>query len=78
MVGFVGLDPLAVEDELRDAALAGLGDHLVGGAWGGFDVDLGVGNRVSRKKALGFAAVAAPVSGINEKLHRGIVADMGG
>jgi len=41
---FVGLDPFAVEDELRDAALAGLGDDFVGGAGGGFDVDFGVGN----------------------------------
>ena len=58
---FVGLDPLAVEHELRNGALAGVGDDLLGGAGRFFDVDLGVGNRVLIEKALGLAAVATPV-----------------
>jgi hypothetical protein len=73
---FVRLDPFAVEDELWDAAFAGLGDDLVGGAGGRFDIDLGVGNRVRGEKAFGLATVAAPIGRINKKIHRDIVADM--
>ena len=76
LAGLVGLDPLAVEDELRDAAFAGLGDDLVGGAGGRFDVDLGEGNRMRGEKALGLATVAAPIGRIDKKIHRDIVADM--
>ena len=76
LAGLVGLDPFAVEDELWDAAFAGLGDDLVGGSWGRFDVDLGVGNRVRGEKALGLATVAAPIGRIDKKIHRDIVADM--
>lgn len=43
---FVGLNPLAVENELRNRALAGVGDHLLCGARRRFDVDLSVGNCV--------------------------------
>jgi len=59
--GTVGLNPFAVEDELRDGALADLGDDLVGGAGGALDVDLGEGDGVAGEKTLGLAAVAAPV-----------------
>ena len=78
LAGLVGLDPFAVEDELGDAALAGLGDDLVGGAGGRFDIDLGEGNRVRGEKAFGLATVAAPIGRINKKIHRDIVADMAG
>jgi len=72
----IGLDPLSIQDELRNRALAGVGDDLVGGAWGGFDVDFGVGDGVLAEEALGLAAVAAPVGGIDKKLHVLIVADV--
>src|ERR1700730_6359105 len=60
LAGFVGLDPFAVEDELGDGSLAGIGDDEVGCARGGFDIDLFVGDVVGGEEALGFAAVAAP------------------
>jgi len=72
---FIGLNPFAIEDELRDGALAGLGDHFIRGAGGSFDIDLGVRDVVLGEETLRLAAVAAPVSGIHEKLHRDIVAD---
>jgi len=72
---FVGLDPLAVEDELRDGALAGLRDDLFGCAGGVFDVDLGEGDGVRCQEALCFAAVTAPVCGVDEQAHVYIVAD---
>jgi len=42
--GAVGLNPFSVEDELRNGALAGVGDDLIGGAGGALDVDLGEGD----------------------------------
>jgi len=71
----VWLNPFAIENELRDGALAGVGDDRIGGTGRGFDVDFGVGDVVLGEEALGFAAIAAPVCGINKKLHRDIVAD---
>ena len=59
--GFIGLDPLAVHDELRDGAFSGMGDDLFGGARGSFDVDLCIRNGVFGKEPFGFATVAAPV-----------------
>jgi 3-methyl-2-oxobutanoate hydroxymethyltransferase len=72
---FVRLDPLSIEDKLGDGTLTGVGDDLLCGAGRLFDIDLGIGNCVQVKKALGVAAVAAPVSGIDKKLHVPIVAD---
>ena len=60
LAGFVGLDPFAVEDELGDGSLAGVGDDEVGGAGGGFDVDFAEGDVVGGEETLGFAAVPAP------------------
>ena len=57
----VGLNPFAVEDELRDGALAGVGDDLVGCAGSALDIDLSEGDGVAGEKALRLAAVAAPV-----------------
>jgi hypothetical protein len=56
----VGLNPLAVDDELGNGPLAYIGDDLVGGSGGGFDVDLFEREVVVCEEALGFAAVAAP------------------
>ena len=58
--GFVGLDPFAVEDELGNGALAGVGDDEVGGAGSGLDVDLFVGDVVGGEEAFCLATVAAP------------------
>ena len=75
MAGFVGLDPFSIEDELWDGALADVGDDLCGGAWSIFDVDLCEGEIVLGEEALGFAAVAAPRGGIEEKFHSSIFAE---
>jgi hypothetical protein len=58
--GTVGLHPPSINHKLWDGALAGVTNHLVGGAWRGLDVDLGVGDVVLRQKALGGAAFRAP------------------
>ena len=57
----IGLNPLSVENELRDGALAGVCDDLGCCAGGGFDVDFFIRNCVLIEKALGLAAIAAPV-----------------
>src|ERR1035438_2533698 len=58
----VGLDPLAIDDELRNGALADVGEHLFGRAGSLLDVDFGVGDFVNLEKALGLATVTAPGS----------------
>lgn len=62
----IGLDPFAVDDELGDGALAGAVDDLIGGAGGGFYVDVLERDVVFREKALGDPAVGAPVGRIDE------------
>jgi hypothetical protein len=76
LAGLVGLNPFAVENELGDGALAGMGDDFLRCAGGALDVDFSEGDRVGVEEALGLAAVAAPVGGIDEKLHLLIVADV--
>ena len=71
--GAIGLHPFAVNDELRDGAFADVFEQGVDGTGGALDVDFGVRDGVPGEEALGFAAVAAPVGGINEELHAGII-----
>jgi hypothetical protein len=75
--GMVGLDPFAVDDELRDSALAYVPDQFGGGFGRGFDVNLGVGEVVLFEEALRLAAIAAPRRGIEDDLHRYIMIDTG-
>src|SRR6185437_7476239 len=58
--GAVGLEPFAVNHQLRNGALADFAEHVVSGSRCGFDVDFGVGESVLVEEALGLAAVAAP------------------
>ena len=58
--GGVGLKPLAVDDELRDGALADVTKYFGGCGGIGVDIDLGVGDAVGIEELLGCAAVAAP------------------
>ncbi len=74
MAGLVGLDPSSVEHKLWNGALAGMRDDGFGGARGGFDIDLGVGDAVPVEKALRLSAVAAPVGGVDQKFHVSIIA----
>ena len=65
----VGLDPFAVEYELGDGSLAHIPDNLIRGARAGLDINFGKGNLVLLQEAFGFAAIAAPGSGIHQHMH---------
>jgi hypothetical protein len=69
----VRLDPLAVEDELRNGPLSDMPDNFLRGAGAGLDINLGVGNLVLFKEPFGFAAIAAPRSGIHQNMHPSII-----
>jgi hypothetical protein len=69
LAGTVRLDPLAVEDELRNGTFAYVADDLLGGAGNTLNINLGVGNLVLFKEAFGFPAIAAPGSGIDQHMH---------
>lgn len=71
--GGVGLEPLAVDDELGNGALACVVDDFGGGGRIGVDVDFGVLHAVRIEELLGGAAVAAPPGGIDLDLHPVIV-----
>ena len=58
--GAIGLHPSPIDHELRNGALAGVTDDLVGGAGRGFNIDFGVGDVVLVEEALGGAAVRTP------------------
>jgi hypothetical protein len=71
--GAVGLDPIAVDDELRDGPPAGVGEDFRGGTGIFLDVNFFEWNMVALKESLGFAAVGAPESGINRQFHPGVL-----
>ena len=68
--GAVGLEPFAVDDQLRDGALTGAADDFVGSAGGSFDIDIGVGKVVLFEKAPGSPAVGAPEGGVEDDVGR--------
>ena len=61
----VGLEPLAIDHQLRNGALAHAAHDLGGSGRVGVHIDLGVLNAVCIEKLLGGAAIAAPDSGVN-------------
>src|SRR3954462_11184877 len=67
--GPVGLHPGAVNDELRDGPLAHMAQYLIGRAGHLLDINLGIGDLMLLEKALCFAAVPAPDSGIDSNMH---------
>lgn len=67
--GAIGLEPFAVDDELRDGALAGAADDFLGGAGSGFDVNLLIGDVVLVEETFGNAAIGAPEGGVESDLH---------
>jgi hypothetical protein len=71
--GAIGLNPLAIEDELRDGALASVGDDFGGGSRVGIDIDLAVGDGVGCEESLGLAAIATPWGGVDEQFHASIL-----
>ena len=77
LAGLVGLHPFAVDDELGDGALADILHQRINCAGRGFNINFGEGDVVLGKEALGLAAIAAPVGGVDEKFHPSIFADLG-
>lgn len=67
--GNVGLDPLAIQHELRDSSLAGPLDYFLGGAGNFFNVHFFVGNLMLRQPALSDVAITAPWSGIDGQVN---------
>jgi hypothetical protein len=65
----VWLNPLTIEHELGDRALADVLEHFVRGSRDLLDVDLFVGDIVLGKKTLRFTAVAAPGGCVNGQIH---------
>jgi hypothetical protein len=73
MTRAVGLNPFAIEDELRDGPLAHLSDNFLRGSGVGLDIDLGISDLVLFKEAFSFAAIAAPRRGIDQHMHPAII-----
>jgi hypothetical protein len=71
--GTIRLDPFSVQHELRDGPFAYMPHNFLCGPRGVFDVDLGVGNLMPIEEPFGFAAIAAPRSGINQQFHLVII-----
>jgi hypothetical protein len=69
----VGLDPLPIEDELRDGPFAHMPDDFLCRPRVGLDINFGISNLVLLKEPFGFAAIAAPRSGIHQNLHPYII-----
>jgi hypothetical protein len=67
------LNPFAVEDKLRDSALAYVGENEINGSRGGFNIDFFVGDAMGFEEALCFAAISAPEGGVDGKIHRFII-----
>ena len=65
----VGLNPSAIDYELRNRSLSRTPDNLFGSPRSDFDVDFSERNIVLCQKALGRSAVGAPEGRINRDLH---------
>jgi hypothetical protein len=65
----IRLDPFSVQHKLRDGPLAYVTHNFLSRARGIFYIDLGVGDLVLIEEPFGFAAIAAPRSGINQQFH---------
>lgn len=66
----VGLNPFAVDNKLRDGPLASVLYDFIHRARGGLNVYLGIRDVVLGQKALGFAAIGAPLGRVNGEVHR--------
>ena len=72
--GAIRLEPLAINDQLRDGALANVANELIGRRRIVVDIDFGVGEVMGVEEMLGGTAVAAPGCGVNGNLHTLILA----
>src|ERR1700733_1295524 len=73
LAGTIGLNPLAIDHELRDGSLADVFDKLFCGPGGGLDIDLAIRDLVFVEESFGLAAIAAPCSGIDQYMHSLII-----
>jgi len=71
--GLVGLEPLAVNDELGDGALADAAQDFSRGLVIAIDVDLGVLDAVGIEELSGLAAIPAPGGRVKLHFHGGIL-----
>jgi hypothetical protein len=69
----IGLNPFAIDYELRDGSFAHVPDNLFCGPWGGLDIDLAVGDLVFIKESFSLATIAAPRGGIDQDMHPPII-----
>jgi hypothetical protein len=69
LAGAVGLNPLAVDDELWDGPFAGVLDYFVDRAGRRLNIDFGIGNIVLCQKALSFTAIGAPLGRVDGEVH---------
>jgi hypothetical protein len=60
MAWTIGLNPFAIDYELRDGTLAHVPDQLFCGSGSGFDIDLAIRDLVLVEESFGLAAIAAP------------------
>jgi len=51
------LYPFAIDNKLRNGALAGVADHFFGGSGGEFDIDLVIGDVMLGQKTFGFTTI---------------------
>jgi len=71
--GFVGLEPLAVDYQLGDGALADAAEDLSRSGGVTVDVDLGVRDAVLIEELAGLAAIPAPGGTVKLHFHGGIL-----
>jgi len=67
--GYIGLEQLAVNDELRNGSLADAADELGRCGWVRIHIDFCIGEPVDIEEILGCAAIAAPRRGVDLNLH---------
>src|ERR1051326_3586886 len=68
----IRLGPFAIDDELRDGALAGVAHDFRRRARHLLDVDFGIRDVVPREEALGLAAIVTPRRAVDDQLHVGL------
>src|SRR5215469_9256680 len=69
----IRLYPFAIDNKLRNGALAGVADDFFGGSGGEFDIDLVIGDVMLGQKTFGFTTIGAPESRVKDYIHALIV-----
>src|SRR5579863_3018299 len=69
MARLVGLEPLPLDDQLRDGALADMANHFRRSSGIEIDVNFGIGDSVGIEELFGGSAIAAPCSRVDPDVH---------